>query len=350
MNAMEQPVEVMPLDSASVADWDRYVEAHPLASLYHMSVWRDLISEVFGHRTHYLVARGVIGEIVGVLPLVQLKSRLFGNYLVSLPYFNYGGALTNTPQVRESLLQRAVEIAKTTGAAHIETRDAESLENGWPSRREKVLMTLRLPDTVAQLSRDIGPKLRSQIKRPDREGIEVVQGGVEYLSDFYEVFARNMRDLGTPVYAISFFREICLVLPNNSHIVVIKKDRRPIAAAFLLGYKDRLEIPWASSLKEHNRIGANMRLYWEALQYAIGQGYKIFDFGRSTEDSGTYRFKKQWGALPVPCHWHYWLKHQGELPQLNPSNPRYQLAIKVWQRLPVALTKVVGPRIVRNLP
>jgi len=139
-------------------------------------------------------------------------------------------------------------------------------------------------------------------------------------------------------------------LSNHSHIIVIRKDGKPVAGAFLVGYKKRLEIPWASSLREFNRLGINMRLYWEVLKYAIEKDYDVFDFGRSTLGSGTYRFKKQWGAQPIQCYWHYWLNASATMPQLNPNNPRFKLAIKVWQHLPIAVTKLIGPSIVKNLP
>ena len=343
-------ISISSIDEVTPALWDKYVESHPNSSLYHMSAWADLITQVFGHKTFYCAALNHLGEITGVLPLVQLKSRLFGNYMVSMPFFNMGGVLADDEQTKSALLDNAIEIAKQQGADHIEFREMASLGGDWQCKQDKVLMHLSLPETPEELFKAIGSKRRAQIKRPDRDNIVILQGGAEYVDDFYDVFARNMRDLGTPVYSRQLFSQIVTAMPENAHIIVIKKDGKTVAGAFLLGYKTCLEIPWASSLREYNRIGVNMRLYWEVLKYAIEQKYKVFDFGRSTIDAGTYRFKKQWGAKPVQCYWHYWVKNNGTMPQLNPDNPRYQLAIKVWQKLPVMLTKIIGPGIVKNLP
>ena len=159
-----------------------------------------------------------------------------------------------------------------------------------------------------------------------------------------------MRDLGTPVYGMSFFREILQCFSEQSNIIVVHLERRPVAAAFLLGHKDTLEIPWASTLRNVNHLSINMLLYWEVLKFAIENKYKYFDFGRSSKESGTYRFKQQWGAKPKQLFWHYWLYENTELPQLNPKNPKYSLLIAVWKKLPVNVTKVIGPRIVKNLP
>jgi len=180
--------------------WDNYVEAHEEASIYHLSIWQDLIEKVFGHQSHYLLAQNNSGGVVGVLPLVQLKSHLFGNYMVSLPYFNYGGVLADDEQVKQVLLDKATEIAKDQCVDHIESRDLKSLGRDWKCRQDKVLMYLALPDTENELWKALGSKCRAQIKRLDREdNIEIIQGGAELVDEFYAVFARNMRDLGTPV-------------------------------------------------------------------------------------------------------------------------------------------------------
>jgi FemAB-related protein (PEP-CTERM system-associated) len=178
----------------------------------------------------------------------------------------------------------------------------------------------------------------------------VTFGGEECLEDFYTVFARNMRDLGTPVYGKTFFSKILQYFAEHSRIVVIHIGNQPVAAAFLLGNKDTLEIPWASTIKDVNHLSMNMLMYWEVLKYAIENRYKYFDFGRSSKESGTFRFKQQWGAKPKQLFWHYWLAKNVELPKLNPDNPKYALAINIWKKLPINITKWLGPLIVRNLP
>lgn len=173
---------------------------------------------------------------------------------------------------------------------------------------------------------------------------------MDKLSQFYEVFAVKMRDLGTPVYSQRFFEQILAAFPKQTHICVVSAQDRPIAVGFLAGCKEMLQIPWAATLPEFDRFSPNMMLYWHILKFACEQGYKRFDFGRSTPDEGTYRFKEQWGSKPAPCYWHYWLAKGDALPELNPHNPKYEMAIKLWRRLPLPVTKLIGPHLVKFLP
>jgi len=330
-------------------DWNRYVESNPAASIYHRSEWKELIRKTFGHSGLYFAARNSDGQIVGILPLTRLSSHLFGDFMVSMPYFNYGGAIADHPQIEQQLMQAAAEHAADLGVSHIEYRD-DTPRDGYPVRTEKVNMILPLPDNHEALWQTFTPKLRAQIKRPQRERTEILQGGAEYLKDFYTVFTRNMRDLGTPVYSKSFFLNILHTFPDACHIMVLRLDNRPVAASFLISHRDTLEIPWASTIRDVNHLSMNMLLYWEVLKYAIDNNFREFDFGRSSKGAGTYRFKQQWGAQPRQLYWHYWLQEGEELPALNPGNPRYALAINIWKQLPLFITTTLGPLIVRNLP
>jgi FemAB-related protein (PEP-CTERM system-associated) len=175
-------------------------------------------------------------------------------------------------------------------------------------------------------------------------------GRGEFLDDFYVVFARNMRDLGTPVYSRRFFGEVLKTFPGDAYICVVRYQGKPVAGSFLVGYAGRLEAVWSCSLHDYLAMKPNMYLYWRILCFASERKFQYFDFGRSTVDSGTYRFKKQWGAQEVPLHWAYWVREGRSLPELNPENPRYGLAIKLWQRLPVSITKLLGPPLVKRLP
>ncbi len=341
--------QIIQIDSDTNA-WDEFVQTKNNASIYHLSVWKKLINQIFGHSSYYLQAMSDDGNVVGVLPLVRLKSMLFGDYIVSMPFFNYGGVLADSPEIESALMKRAGELAAELGVQHIEFRDTVARDSQWPVREDKVVMELALPDSEDALWSSIGSKVRAQVKRPQREGVEIRCGGLELVDDFYRVFSENMRDLGTPVYSKSLFTEILKEFPDNSYIVLVYHAGGPVAAGFLLGFNGRLEIPWASSLRKYNRIGVNMALYWNVLKLAIARDYKVFDFGRSTVGCGTYRFKKQWGAEPKQLYWHYWLKEGGAVPQLNPDNPKYKMAINAWQRLPLGVSTWLGPKIVKNLP
>jgi FemAB-related protein (PEP-CTERM system-associated) len=330
--------------------WDNYVTAHPQASGYHLIAWQRVIERVFGHRTLYLAAKDEREQIHGVLPLVFLTSALFGRFLVSLPFVNYGGVLADSPISRKVLLERAVGLAKELQAAHIELRHEQTTDMGWPHKQHKVSMRLELPDDFSLLWKSFPAKLRSQIRRAEKEGMQFRIGGEEILDDFYGVFSRNMRDLGTPIYGRNFFAEILTTFPVHSRVGVVYLQGQPIAAGFLYGFRNILEIPWASSDRRYNRFAPNMLLYRSVLEYACQEGFRVFDFGRSTPASGTYRFKEQWGAQPVPLYWYYWLANGGPLPDLSPSNAKFRWAIYLWQRLPLAVSRYVGPRVVRFIP
>jgi len=330
-------------------DWNDYVNNNPAASIYHRAEWKKLIQQTHNHKGLYYIACNAEQKIVGILPLIHLKSKLFGNFMVSVPYFNYGGAIADHPVIEQKLITSANDHARKLGISHIEYRD-DVQRKDLPVRTDKVNMILELPSKIDTLWTNFTPKLRSQIKRPQREHPTTVFGKEELLNDFYEVFVRNMRDLGTPVYKKTFFRNILKTFPETSHIVTVRMDNRPVAAGFLLGHKNTLEIPWASTIKNVNHLSVNMLMYWEVLQFAIKNQYSYFDFGRSSKESGTFRFKQQWGAKPKQLFWHYWLAENIELPKLNPDNPKYALAINLWKRLPITLTKWLGPHIVKNLP
>lgn len=347
-----KPGGAVAIDSIEDTDgalWDAYVDGHPRASLYHRYGWRAVIAASFGHQSFYWVAKDNHGGIVGVLPLIRLKSRLFGDFGVSMPYFNYGGPLADNDGIATQLLRHAATQVEALGLSHLEIRSLHQLDP-WPARTDKVSMLLPLPDSPEQLDRQLGAKVRAQIKRARQENPEVAIGGIELLDEFYRVFAINMRDLGTPVYGRAFFRNILNAWPERSHLVVVRLAGKPVAAAFLLGDREVMEIPWASTLRSVNTLNINMLLYWEVLAFTIARGYRCFDFGRSSRDAGTFRFKKQWGAQPVPHYWHYWLPAGQPLPELNPNSPKFQIAIRCWRLLPVAVTRMLGPSIVQYLP
>ncbi len=345
---IERSLEIVPIAASAMDEWDSYVDGHPQATLYHRWVWRDVIQKVFGHTAIFLVARDAAG-LAGVLPLVRLRSWVFGDYLVSMPYFNFGGALARSPEVCQQLMLAAGAEARRIGCGHVEFRDTES-RDGAMVRMDKVCMELALPGQFDVLWSTLGAKIRAQVRKPQKEGAQVVHGGEDLLPEFYAVFARNMRDLGTPVYPLAFFREILRSLPAQASIAIIRYKGKAVAAGFLLGFRNRLEIPWASSLREYNPLGVNMMLYAEVIRFAIESGYRVFDFGRSSVDSGTYRFKKQWGASARQLYWHYWLAKGRNMPQLNPGNPKYRLAVAAWRRLPLRIATGLGPHIVKYLP
>jgi serine/alanine adding enzyme len=332
-------------------DWDAYVERHPSASAYHRAAAVGVGTAAFGLTTRFLTVRDLQRRLTGVLPLVEQSSLLFGRFLVSLPFFTYGGILADAPEAGVALAASAAELARARRARHVELRHTEPWTDlALPQRTDKVSMLLPLPDSEQALSKQLGSKLRSQIKRAEREEPEIIWGGAELIPQFYEVFATTMHEVGTPVYPPSFFEATCRALEGLLWVVVVRTKGQVGAAAVLVRHGNRIEVPWAAATQAGKRASLNMRLYWELLTHSIRVGAQAFDFGRSSHDSGTYRFKAQWGAQPMQLHWHYWLPVDQKLPQLNQSNPKYALAASLWRRLPLWCANALGPHIVKNLP
>jgi serine/alanine adding enzyme len=329
--------------------WSEYLALNQQSSLYHDAAWAELIRSCFGHRTFFLAAQDN-GALRGILPLVYLKSRIFGKALVSMPYFNYGGLLADDDAAVTELITSAVELKRELGADYIELRQSAKLPGNLPVKSHKVIMLLPLPSDPEALWRGFKSKLRNKIRLPEKAGIKFHWGQSELLNKFYAVFSENMRDLGTPVYPKSFFKTILESFPKFSYIAVAHLNSQPVAAGFLLGFRNKLEIPWGSSLRRYNRLYPNMLLYSGMLRQAILEGFQVFDFGRSTLDSGTYNFKQQWGADPGPTYWYYPGQNQDQLPEHNPESARFYWATQVWKHLPLVLTNRIGPAIVKNIP
>ena len=352
--ASDDEVTVREVQDSELSMWDAYVSGKSQSSVYHFSAFKGVIESSFGHHTYYFAAFNKLGNICGVLPAVELKSRLFGHFIVSLPYFTYGAALADSDAIADVLYQALFDAAKTSGAEHVELRATmlqSSLQQDMPAKLSKVSMVRSLPNSAEQLWDDVGTKVRAQIKKAQRFELTIKFGQLELLDDYYHVFAENMRDLGTPVYSKMFFKElITSSLKDSFEIGVVYFEGKPVSTCFLMSHKGMMEIPWASALNSVNHMNVNMYMYWEILQRAIEKGNKFFDFGRSSKDAGTYRFKKQWGAEPQQLYWYYWLPNGGEMPELNPNNPKYKLLIAIWQRLPVWFTKLIGPPVVKYLP
>jgi len=337
--------------STAPPGWDDFVGSHPEATAYHRAAAVSIGQRAFGLDTFFLTATDPAGAITGALPLVEQSSVLFGRFLSSVPFFTYGGILARDAQTALALAARAAELGRERRAKHVELRhDAPLAGLPFAERLDKLSLVLTLPADEAALGKQLGSKLRSQIKRAEREQPTIHWGGAELLGDFYQVFARSMHELGTPVYPRRFFDLTLEALGAALDVLVVRVRGRAEAAAMIIRHGDRVEVPWAACSPEGKRGALNMRMYWEILRLCVARGARAFDFGRSTADSGTYRFKMQWGAQPVQLHWYYWLPDGAEMPRLNHSNPKYELAAKVWRRLPLWGANLIGPWVARNLP
>lgn len=343
------PGSVVVASADSQREWDEYVKAHAASTGYHLWAWRHVFERAFGHATEYLIARRQT-DVVGVLPLVIFRHALFGRFAVSLPFVNYGGVVADDEPAARALLTRATEIASDRGLAHVELRHQASRFHELPSKQHKVAMTLALPATVDEAWARLDRKVRNQVRKAEKSGLIAEAGGRELVSAFYDVFAHNMRDLGTPVYSRRLFEEVFAEFPRATRVFVVRHESKTVAAGIAYRHRDTIEVPWASSLAAYKSRCPNNLLYWRVIERAIQDGATLLDFGRSTPDEGTYRFKRQWGAEPHPLLWEYALTGRDALPDRSPKNPKLAAAIAVWSRLPLFITNALGPQIVRFIP
>jgi FemAB-related protein (PEP-CTERM system-associated) len=341
------------IETASEAcrhEWDDFVQRCPDASGYHFWDWRRVFACAFGHRPEYLAAR-VDGRVAGILPLVRVPGLCSRARFVSLPFVNYGGVLAESADVSQALLEHAATLASTSSVRSIELRHRAARFPALRAERRKVAMTLPLASTADEAWRRLDRKIRNQVRKAQQAGLTVTHGGREQLAEFYDVFAGNMRDLGSPVFPQRFFAEMLDAFPDRTRIVVARLGDEPVAGAVTSAFRDTLEIPCASSRRRLRSLSANTLLYWSILERAITDGFATLDFGRSTPDTGPYRFKQQWGAAAGPLCYEYWTSRGGHVGSARDADgAAMQAAIAVWKRLPVGLATALGSRVVRYFP
>lgn len=331
------------------AIWGEYVRSAKEAHFYFDYRWKKVLEESFGHNAFYLIARED-GKTAGIFPLIFIKGRITRPSLVSIPFLNYGGILAESEETEAFLLARAVDKLRKTHASYIEMRCIDKLDLDLVTREHKVTMRLSLSrDTSAQWE-GLDAKVKNQIRKGRKAGLAARSGKKEMLGRFYDVFCRNMRDLGTPVIGIEFFENILKYFTAESSIFIVELNGRAVAGAFTLSHGDTMEVPWASSIRAFNKLCPNELLYWEMIAHAVRQGLGRFDFGRCTRDSGTYRFKKQWNPEIKQLYWQYWASDRSMLPLDNPKKSAFTPLIAVWKRLPLAIANRLGPCIAKYIP
>ena len=342
-------MKIVKCDVSHREAWNRYVAGAADGSLYHRYEWRDINAECFGHPSAYLAAMDG-DRIVGVFPLVHVKSNLFGNIACSLPFVNYGGLSAADPEVEQALLKGAAEQAEAWRVEYLEIRTRRPLGDGLPTSEHKVSMTLDLDPDPDVLFKAFTTGHRQDIRRGYKNGLSARSGGAELLDDFYAVLSESWRDLGTPIYSKSYLARVAAVFPAESRLTVVYANGEPAAAAFYMIDRGVVEGMWLGSRGKFRRAHAGYVLYWELIKSACEAGAQRYHLGRSSVQSGGETFKKKWNAYPTQLYWQFMLRTRREIPQLNVDNPKYRLAIKAWQRLPVPVTQVIGPFIARSIP
>ena len=332
-----------------VSDWTEFVSKSKTSLPSHNPFWVEIIEKTFGHNSYILCARTHGGKLIGGIPFTVISSPIFGRLAASMPYLNYGGVITEYHDVCTALMQSLYDVRQKLDLKQIEVRSIYDGIGKDPSTK-KASMLLCLPDSDDEYENTVGSKVRAQYKKAEEFHPTARIGKAELLDDFYQVFSRNMRDLGTPVYAKSWFKNILLTTALNAHIIVVYVNNKPVSCGFLVNHGDLMEIPWASTLKSANKYNTNMWMYRKILSFAIQNKCKYFDFGRSTIDAGTYKFKKQWGAEPCQHYWYSILASDTPKSEINPDNPKLKIFISLWKRLPVWAANIIGPHIIKNIP
>ena len=333
------------------AAWDTFVRHHPQGLAYHQFAWKQAASTAYHLNACYLLAEEN-GCIVGVFPLILFRTLFFKKRYVSLPFCDIGGVLTDNAAVAARLIEQAVALARQHNVGEVEIRAQYASEEMayYVEELQKVRMVLALPNSSEQLLSCLKSKVRSQVKKPLRDGLTAQIGGSELIDDFYSVFVRNMRDLGSPVHSAAWIRAVIQSFDQQARVVVVyTSEKIPAAAGVMLLHPAVISNPWASSLRSCKHLNPNMLLYWTMLSYASDNGFPSFDFGRSTRGGGTYKFKQQWGAKEIPLQWMEVVNHQ-MIPTVSTTSRLRVILENVWRRLPLDLTTLLGPHVRRHIP
>jgi FemAB-related protein (PEP-CTERM system-associated) len=340
-----------PSDDAS---WNAYVRNHPHGTVFHLLEWKEAVRDTFDHRPLYLLAEagssqgGNENAILGILPLFEIKSRIFGHSLVSVPFAELGGPLADSEEILNGLIDRAAAEAKALGGAYTELRNRQAID-GLPTKSlysnfRKVIS----PDPEENLQA-IPRKQRRMVRVGLKSGLKAEVGHDE-IETFYRLLATNFHRLGTPIFPIALFQNFLSRFGDKAQILLVKDEAdTPIAGVLSFFYRDTVLPYYAGSLAEHRHLAPNDFMYWQLMEYGREHGYAVFDFGRSKEGTGSFKFKKHWGFEPEPLAYQYILNTASEIPDISPNNPKYQKKIEMWRRLPFWATKMIGPKVAKYL-
>jgi len=328
--------------------WNRFLGRCPNGNFYLRYEWVRVNLRELGHRSICLMAEEE-GEVAGVLPMTRVRSRLFGDILASMPFVNLGGPAAKDPEVESRLLEAALQCADGLGCDYLEIRSDRPLGD-LATKTHKVSMTIPLPEDPDLLWKSFTSKHRNNIKRAYRNDLRVEAGGPELLDDFYRIMEQGWRALGTPLYGKSYFQAVVEEFGSDVLLFVAYQGDEPVATTLNGCFGTRFEGMWAAGSPAHAHLQANYVLYWEMIEHVSKLGFRHFHLGRSTAGSGAARFKARWNAEPEQLFWNYHLVQKEGIPELNPDNPKFDLAMRTWRKLPLPATRILGPRLARLLP
>lgn len=350
MNMMSSPlqvdIQILTLSQQDMARWDAFVMSQPAATFFHRAGWQTVIERAFGHRTHFLFAQRN-GKILGVLPLAQIKSRLFGHSLSSLPFCAYGGIIANDAQAFQALDQAAQTLAQQLKVGALEYRNLHAQHRDWPSKDLYVTFRKAIdPDVEANMNA-IPRKQRAMVRKGIKAGLV---GEIDVDTQrFFAAYSASVHRLGTPVFSRRYFRILKDVFGDDCEVLTITLQGKVIASVLSFYFRDEVLPYYGGGVDAARAVAGNDFMYWDLMRRACERGFKVFDFGRSKRGTGAFDFKKNWGFEAAPLHYEYFLVKDREVPEINPLNPKYSLFIQAWKRMPLAVANMIGPHIVKNL-
>jgi FemAB-related protein (PEP-CTERM system-associated) len=341
------PLTVRELTPERSADWDDFVMRCPQATFFHRAGWQRVVAKSFGHRTHYLYAEQD-GEIRGVLPLVHIKSRLFGNSLISNAFCVYGGPAALDDTARQALDDRAVALLRETGADCLEYRQLARTHPDWPAKTDLYATFRRTIDPDPEVNlKAIPRKQRAVVRQSLTRDLKIAEDpGIDR---FFALYAESVRNHGTPVFAKRYFQALKDEFGRDCEVLIVRHDGQPVCGVMSFYFRDEVLPYYAGATPAVRGIGAYDFMYWQIIRSSAARGVRIFDFGRSKLGTGAYAFKKNWGFSAQPIVHEYQLKPGAEIPDINPLNPKYRLFIAAWKKLPLAVANIVGPLLARDL-
>jgi FemAB-related protein (PEP-CTERM system-associated) len=331
-------------------EWDAFVRAHPHGSPFHLGAWQRLIGKAFGHEPKHVVALNSAGETVGVLPLFLVRSRLFGRLLVSTPQAAYGGILANSDIAARMIFQRVTEVAKEFDVEFLELRTFRNPVMNESLLEKDLYVTFRQelkPDPEANLLA-IPRKTRAEVREGIKHGLEFKVDEIG-AKQFFDVYSRSVHYLGTPVFPKRLFEGGFEEFGENCKICSVHWKGKLVSAVWTLFYKDEVVPHFGGSLREYNHLAVNNFMYWMLMKYGCEMGYRIFDFGRSKKGTGSFDFKKRWGMSMTDLPYQYSLIRRTSMPDTSPLNPKFSLGIRMWRKLPLSVTQVIGPIVSRHV-
>ncbi len=323
--------------------WNDYVGQAPYSSLCHLSLWKHVIEKTYGHKAWYFWAVEH-GRVKGILPLVFMDTVLLGRSLVSLPFLDEGGICADDEMTTRILYETACQLGETMGVKKLEFRHRNPSPLPIPYYENKVSVRLPLHMASTEKWKALNAKVRNQVRKAIKSGLTVHWESEECLDEFYDVFAENMRDLGSPVHSKNFFKVLFREYGKGISLLLVRKGQKVIGGGVCLKFKDTLCIPWASSRRQYRSFCPNILLYWEAIRWSCDNQLATFDFGRSTKGEGTYKFKMQWGSVEEKLHWQCFFGNVQNSPSQT-EKEKYAWVVSLWTYLPIPVTKVIGPWI-----